>query len=174
MTRWTGPLFLTLVAAVALHMATILAIPSLIMDRAMSRMADSGIPLHAFRLAPRMTPQTQSVVRPSPDLAYSICRFDFTERAEPVDMTMAGYADYGSLSFFDADTDNFATVRGDGTAVDVRLYPAGGAARKAAGEHVSVTAPTSRGLILIRRLAPTRAAYGHVERISAGDRCGAT
>ncbi|MGB3754558.1 MAG: DUF1254 domain-containing protein [Parerythrobacter sp.] len=84
------------------------------MNRVEARLTALGTPQHAFRLAPRMTPQTQTVVRPSPDLAYSICLYDLTAAPEGLLVTMAAFDDYASLSFFDARTDNFATVRGTG------------------------------------------------------------
>jgi len=172
-------IFLTLAfAAAALigHLVVLQAIPGLIMSTAMERMEARGVALHQFNLAPRTTPQTQTVVRPSPDLAYSICRFDLSD--DEILLVRAGlYDDYASVSFFDARTNNFATVRvgaGDnpssGSQVLLRA-PGGPKADSASFPGLQVEAPTQRGLILIRRLAPTKADYEHVASIASTDSC---
>ena len=165
MNRWIGPTLLATVAGVAAHVFTVQAAPSFIMSRAMDAMEQRGVPLHAFSLAPRTTPQTQTVVRPSPDLAYSVCRYDFDQLEGPLTVRMAAWDNYASLSLFDAETNNFLTVRGDGKAREVVLY---GPAPVSSREHRS---PTKKGLILIRRLAPTQGDYDRVTGVSASDQC---
>jgi uncharacterized membrane protein len=153
------------VAGVAAHVLTVQAAPAFIMGRAMDAMEQRGVPLHAFSLAPRTTPQTQTVVRPSPDLAYSVCRFDFDQLDGPLTVRMAAWDNYSSLSFFDAETNNFLTLRGDGVAREVVLHGPDAPAERAS------RAPTTKGLILIRRLAPTQADYDRVTGVSASDQC---
>lgn len=165
MNRWIGPFVTAAVAGLAAHVFTVQAAPAFIMGRAMDAMAQRGVPLHAFSLAPRTTPQTQTVVRPSPDLAYSVCRFDFDQLDGPLTVRMAAWDGYSSVSFFDAETNNFLTVRGDGVAREVVLH---GPDAKA---QTGARSPTAKGLILIRRLAPTAADYDRVTRISASDLC---
>ncbi len=167
MMRWLGPSFVLLVAAILAHVAVLYSAPSLIMSRAMTMLAERSAPLHDFTLSPRITPETQRVVRPSPDLAYSLCMFDMTTAPDGLRVRMAAYVGYGSLSFFGDNTDNFLTVRGDGKAHEVRLLPPDAEA----GEAGTVVAPSDRGMILIRRLAPTQQDYNAVRSISAGDRC---
>ena len=165
MNRWLGPALLATVAGVAAHVFTVQAAPSFIMSRAMHAMEQRGVPLHAFALAPRTTPQTQTVVRPSPDLAYSICRYDFDRLDGPLTVRMAAWDNYSSVSFFDGETNNFLTVRGDGEPRAVVLHGPDDL------PQVGTRAPTTRGLILIRRLAPTRADYDRVTGVSASDLC---
>ncbi len=168
MQRRTPALFATFaLTVIAAHFATLYTTPGFIMDRVEARLTALGTPQHTFRLAPRMTPQTQTVVRPSPDLAYSICLYDLTAAPEGLLVTMAAFDDYASLSFFDARTDNFATVRGTGQDATVALMPPGSVAD---GED-EIAAPTQRGLVLIRRLAPTREAYDEVVAAADRDRC---
>lgn len=158
---------LVLIASIGVgHAAVLFLAPSFIMGRAMAAMEERGIPTHAFRLAERMTPQTQTVVRPSPDLAYSLCLFDFTGDVEAVEIEAAAWDDYASVSLFDAQTDNFARVRGDGEAIALRLLPPGSEPTDNA-----VVATSDRGIILIRRLAPTEGAYREIERIAVRDTC---
>ncbi|WP_114521631.1 DUF1254 domain-containing protein [Altererythrobacter sp. ZODW24] len=167
MKRLLGPLALAVIAALAGHFLVLQQAPSFIMDRALVMLEQRGIPLHGFQLAERMTPETQSVVRPSPDLAYSACRFDFDEAPDGIKVRMAATPDYASLSFFDANTNNFLTLRGEGETRETILLPPG-SAEPPEGSAVS---PTTRGVILIRRLAPTQEAYDAVAAIAAGDAC---
>jgi uncharacterized membrane protein len=165
MSRWAKPLLAGIVIAAAAHIATLLALPGIIMSRTMVAMEQRGVALHAFSFAPQTTPQTQSVVRPSPDLAYSLCRYDFSRIEGPLVVKMAAWDNYASLSFFDAKTNNFLTVRGDGEAREVRLY---GPDTKASRQPRS---PTATGIILIRRLAPTKALFDRAAATSDNDQC---
>jgi uncharacterized membrane protein len=169
MKRWIGPLLLGTVLAVGVHFALLQAAPAFIMGKALERLEEGGIPQHGFRLSPRITPQTQAVVRSSPDLAYSLCRFDFTANGRrPLIVRAAAWSGYASLSFYDARTDNFATLRGSGDDMDTALLPPGASA--APGQLVS---PSDTGVILIRRLAPDDASHARVAAIASGDRCAA-
>lgn len=165
MRRRLRPLVLGALAAGAAHLFILQAAPGFIMGRAMDAMEQRGVPLHAFALAPRTTPQSQTVVRPSPDLAYSICRYDFDRLDGPLTVRMEAWDNYSSLSLFDAQTNNFLTVRGDGQSRELVLH---GPDSRAPGAVVS---PTGKGLILIRRLAPASADYDRVTGVSASDRC---
>ena len=72
-------IILVLLASIAAgHAVVLFGAPSFIMGKAMAAMEERDVPTHAFALAKRMTPETQRVVRPSPDLAYSLCLFDFS------------------------------------------------------------------------------------------------
>lgn len=165
--RWIGPVSVFALAAVVSFVVLLGLIPGIIMDRAMANLESRGVPLHAFVLSPRITPESQTVVRPSPDLAYSICRYDLSDPAAVLTVTAGAYADYSSISFFDARTVNFATVRPPrGQQGTVRLL-----SPSAAGNGDAIIAPTTRGLVLIRRLAPSLDDYQRVGRTSSRDRC---
>ena len=164
MKRLIGPFALCIALGIVTHTAIVHYAPSFIMDRAMAMLGKRGTPLHGFNLAPQMRPETQSVVRPSPDLAYSACRFDFRQAPHGLRVTMAAYEGYSSLSFFDADTNNFLTVRGEGQQREVTLLPP-------SASDQTKAAPSTKGVILIRRLAPTDEDYAKVVEVSAGDRC---
>ena len=165
MNRLVGPLAAFMLLALGTHMFVLYAAPTLIMGRAMGAMEERGVPLHAFTLAPRTTPQSQTVVRPSPDLAYSVCRYDFSIIDGPLRVRMAAWSGYSSVSFFSADTDNFLTVRGDGKSHDIVLAGPGEATD---GQSES---PSEKGLILIRRLTPTQVHYDEAAKLAPGDLC---
>ncbi len=166
------PVIVFSLAVVTGHFGTLKAAPSVIMSKAMQTMAERGIPLHQFVLGSRITPQTQSVVRPSPDLVYSICLFDFSGLDVPLAISAGVWDDYGSISFFDAKTNNFATIRVGAGSSEVVLTPHGMASPADPTNGVThIKTPTKRGLILIRRLAPTLTAYNRVRDLSVEDQC---
>ncbi|MEO1243811.1 MAG: DUF1254 domain-containing protein [Pseudomonadota bacterium] len=153
------------------HIATLQASPGIIMKVAMKKIAETAnLDANTFRLSPRVTPQSQTVVRPSPDFAYSICIYDLSEGS--INLTVAPWPAYSSVSFFDAQTINFATVRAEkGADILLTREYSNVSAGPATERYVS---PTNTGVILIRRLAPTEADYDGVASIAAGDSCAAT
>ncbi|MEL7486711.1 MAG: DUF1254 domain-containing protein [Pseudomonadota bacterium] len=169
-------LFCVLLAAAAIgHYAALALAPRVIMTTALEKMADRGVPLHAFAASPRITPQTQTVVRPSPDLAYSICRYDFDQTSGPIEIVAARSQALSSISFYDASTNNFARYRLDANASDGPTTLALRGPRDAGpdGERsTAIRSPTTRGLVLIRRLAPTADAYDAARALAGQDRCG--
>jgi uncharacterized membrane protein len=166
MRRWLGPLAVLLVCAAATHAAALHFAPGFIMTRAMDALAARGIALHRFTSPQRITPQSQSVVRSSPDLYYALCRYDLANPGTQVTVRMGEWPDYQSLSFFAAQTDNFATIRGTGRAVAVRLLAPG-----SAPEPGAIISPTAKGVILIRRLAPDAGAFAAATTAGKADRC---
>ncbi|MEO0884154.1 MAG: DUF1254 domain-containing protein [Pseudomonadota bacterium] len=176
MMRLIVPALIFVIVAIAAHFATLHAVPGGIMGATMERMETTGLVHHEFTLAPRATPQTQSVVRPSPDLAYSVCLFDLPSDGA-LRVEAGPYNNYASISFFDDRTNNFATIRvgaggAPGSGSDVVLLAPGKTAVDLDGfSGPQVEAPSRRGLILIRRLAPTQADYDRVVATSSADRC---
>jgi hypothetical protein len=166
MRRWLGPILVMLAVTAATHAAALHFAPSFIMSRAMAALAERGVALHRFTPPARITPQTQQVVRSSPDLYYALCRYDLGDPAARVALAMAAWPEYQSLSFFDARTDNFATLRGSGKAVSVTLLPPGNPPQEGA-----IVSPTAKGVILIRRLAPSAADFAAAAEAGTGDQC---
>lgn len=161
-----GPAFVLAACALGTHALTLYLAPGFIMDRAMQVLAQRGVGLHGFTTPLRITPQTQQVVRSSPDLYYALCRYDLTGRPAGLDVTMGAWPDYQSLSFFGARTDNFATLRGVGRPVAVSLLPPGSPAQDGA-----IVSPTQKGVILIRRLAPDAARFAAASEAGTADAC---
>jgi uncharacterized membrane protein len=146
----------------AVHFIALNALPGYIMSTARDRLAAGGIETHTWNMSPRVTPQTQTIVRPSPDLAYSLCLIDVS--AGPVELAVPTWPEYGSLSIFDAYTDNVYAG-----SLDARLPDAPGTRRiivALAGQAVEaedgvdvVTVKKPEALALIRRLAPSQGLY---------------
>jgi uncharacterized membrane protein len=167
--HWLGPLAILVIASIGAHWATLALTPGIIMDRALATLEARGVALHAFTAPQRISPETQVVVRSSPDLFYSLCRYDF-DRPEggAITVRMARWPDYQSLSFFDADTNNFATLRAPGETVTVRLH---GPDTPGESAKSGVDSPTMRGVVLIRRLAPTPETFAAAAEAARADAC---
>ncbi|MEM9054637.1 MAG: DUF1254 domain-containing protein [Pseudomonadota bacterium] len=171
--RWAIGLVFLASAAIAAHFATLHLVPSVIMNRAQSVMAERGVPLYQWTASPRQTPQTQTVVRPSPDLSYAVCRFN-TEDG-PVLLSAPAWDDYGSLSVFDKQTNNVLVANLSGQSASVILYPYGqppeSDGRRYNGSNVRMIEVQGEGIALIRRLAPNQQKYDQAATLAADSQC---
>ena len=144
------------------HIVVVNALPGKIMSKVRGRMMEAGLPVHHWQTSGRVSPENQTVVRPAPDLAYAICLIDLS--GGPVELDVPAWDEYGSLSVFSARTDNVYAgsldARIAGTPEVRRLIVALEKQDVSAtddAEIVRVKQP--QALALIRRLAPTQAAY---------------
>lgn len=163
--RWIVPLIVFLLSGVIGHLFVLTSLPSFIMGKAHQTFEASGIPENAFVASPRQTPQTQRIVRPSPDLAYVICRFDTTYG--PVFVNAPTWDGYGSLSIFNSKTDNVFVAdlgpQSDFQGIEVR--------RSAENNREGALKLDGRGIALIRRLAPTQEDYDVAVSLVSGATC---
>ncbi|MFN4024999.1 MAG: DUF1254 domain-containing protein [Hyphomonas sp.] len=157
------------------HFLVLGALPGRIMSTVRGQMEERGLPLHHWQVSPRVTPETQTIVRPSPDLAYAICLIDVS--AGPVELVVPAWPEYGSLSVFDAGTDNVYAG-----SLDARANGATGMRRVIVGlesqelsrfgadaDQVILRKP--QALALIRRLAPSQAAWEAAAALIPASRC---
>ncbi|WP_017671978.1 DUF1254 domain-containing protein [Blastomonas sp. AAP53] len=169
MSRWIGPLLVAVLAALAGWYGTLAATPSFIMDRAWEKLAaQAGV--NRMTHSPLVTAESQTIVRPSPDLAYSVCAFDLTDgpleiRANPVP------DHYWSLTVFDSQT-NVAFVESDrdskGAPVRIVLAAAGQAVPTGARK---VVLPDAKGVALIRVLLKNRGEIAAVDAFRKKSYC---
>ena len=159
------PLFVFVLSGVVGHLFVLTSLPSFIMGKAHQTFEAEGIPENVFVATPRQTPQTQRIVRPSPDLAYAICRFDTTYG--PVFINAPTWDGYGSLSIFNSKTDNVFVAdlgpESDFQGIEVR--------RPAENNREGALKLDGRGIALIRRLAPTQAEYDVAADLVSGATC---
>ena len=144
---WTGA---TVLLAAAFHLLTVAVYPYYVMiELKGSRKAAINSVFHA----PRVTARSREVVRPSPDLLYSACGFDLSDRPLVVTAPVPR-GTYWSVSMFAANTDNFFVINdrqlGAGEAKIV-VVSRGDASAAPAGYRV-VESPTTRGVVLFRML----------------------
>lgn len=156
------------------HFVVLNALPGRIMSAVRGQMIERGMPVHAWAMSPRVTPESQPVVRPSPDLAYAICLIDLSDG--PIELSVPAWPEYGSLSIFEADTDNvYASsldTRAEGTPGTQRVIVAlAGQDIPSSGEAEQVILKKPEALALIRRLAPTQAAYEAAAALIPASRC---
>ncbi|GAB5456807.1 MAG: hypothetical protein Hens2KO_30360 [Henriciella sp.] len=163
--RWIVPLIVFVLSGVIGHVFVLTSLPSFIMGKAHQTFKAEGVPENVFVATPRQTPQTQRIVRPSPDLAYAICRFDTTYG--PVFINAPTWDGYGSLSIFNSKTDNvFVADLGPGSdfqGIEVR--------RSAENNREGALKLDGRGIALIRRLAPTQEDYDVAASLVSGATC---
>lgn len=166
--KWIGFLIVALGCAVASFFAVVHVAPRALMHVAMTRV---GAGVEGWRHAPRVSETSRAVVRPSPDLAYSSCVYDVSDGA--VLITMAPSADYWSLSFYQANTDNFFVVNDRAAPQGVRVALVRAGAAHPVGDFQVVEAPSARGIALQRRLAPNAAAFAAADAARRSDVCAA-
>jgi uncharacterized membrane protein len=104
--------------------------------------------------APRPSSRSRGVVRPSPDMLYSICVYDLSAAGGAVRVSTHDMPEtYWSVSLFDFDTNNFYALNDRqakaGTADFLLALPR--APIGSAGLPV-VVPPTDRGIVLFRTL----------------------
>ncbi|MBX3506182.1 MAG: DUF1254 domain-containing protein [Parvibaculum sp.] len=162
-------------AAIVLHVAIVWAVPRVIMSVAMKRIGGEGA-VNAFMHTPRTTHEFRAVVRPSPDLAYSICVLDLSEG--PVTIEVPASDPYTSLALYSAITDNYfvRNNRQDGGLAEgetIRIVVAAPGAMPAdvPEGYEAVTAPTEKGLALVRRVIENDAAMPRLDALRKSSVC---
>jgi uncharacterized membrane protein len=147
MKAWLGWIALTLAVAAAVHMASVRYLPHLVMDRAMAQMGAVNTIHHGARA----TAEKHGVVRPSPDLLYSVCPFDLSKGSLHVTAPVP-QGTYWSVSLFDDATNNFF-ARNDrqAKAGKVDFFIASPDANLDPRLPV-VRSPSTRGLVVFRTL----------------------
>jgi uncharacterized membrane protein len=170
MRRWALPLLVGAILALVAYQAALIATPPVLMRAALQRVERVG-GVNVFRHPPIATAAARTIVRPSPDLAYSSCVFDLSEGPVAIEVAPAP-APYWSLSVFDARTD-VAFVRNNrdsrGAPIRVALALAGQAV-PAGVEAVRVDG--ARGIALIRILVESRDRFAAIDRARRASRCG--
>ncbi|HXC56092.1 MAG TPA: DUF1254 domain-containing protein [Rhizomicrobium sp.] len=156
----------TLLLAAAVHVASVMLTPHVIMALTMRGIASRAGLLNHMVHGRRPTAASRGVVRPSPDLLYSSCVYDLS--GGPVRVHASGMpATYWSVSLFDADTDNFYVVndrQAKTGGVDFLIVPPS-QDRPLPGNVVR--SPSLRGLVLVRTLIDDER---HVAAIDAARR----
>lgn len=152
-----------ILAAAGVHAATVWYLPLLAMNTAMARFEESGIPANEIAHVPPTDETSRRVVRPSPDLLYSVCRLDLSEG--PVHVRAADWGGYVSLSLFAANTDNIAAINDSGIDGDIGLTIAN-------GDGADIDLGSARGIALIRRLVTDPETLSRADSIRRqGDSC---
>ncbi|WP_405225269.1 DUF1254 domain-containing protein [Lentisalinibacter sediminis] len=156
------------------HLAAVHVYPRLLMHgawQAISEVADDTGLLHA----PRPDATSRTVVRPSPDLVYSVCLYDLA--AGPWSIRLEVPDSYMSVSLYAMNTDNFFTVndrqapRGSMELLIVS-GPVDEYEAATGGRPLVVRAPGERGMALVRYFAGSGANAAAIEAARRTLACG--
>ncbi len=146
------------------HVAAVAALPRAIMSRVFTGFTAQAAP-NQFVHPPLATHESRTIVRPSPDLAYSSAVFDVSAR--PLRVVVPLSAPYTSLSGFAANTDNFFALN-DQTAgadpIDVVIVGPSTARSGLEGQRV-IEAPSDRGVLLVRRVVVSADVFAAVDAV---------
>jgi uncharacterized membrane protein len=158
-----------LAVAVVSHFGVIMAAPYVLMGGAMKSVSREGTRINVWNHAPRVSEESRRVVRPSPDLAYSACVYDLSNG--PIRVTAAAWDDYMSVSAFAANSDNFFVIndRQAPQGVDFVLVEEGD--DPPADAAMVVESPSTKGIILQRRIAPTEERFALAAAARQNDIC---
>ena len=165
-----------IVVAIAVHVTTLFMLPHFIMAQAMRKIVrDDGY--NVVHHVARADEHSRVVVRPSPDLLYSICPFDLSKGALRV-QAVVPLGTYWSVSVFDADTNNIF-VENDRQAKDgnldfVVLDGSNGPPDKRwiGPPRAAIRSPTARGLVLLRTLINDESHFVEIDAARRKATCG--
>ena len=171
MRKWLFRILATLALAAAFHVLTVMAFPRAIMVALSWKGKDLGRSSNVLYHQPRVTADSRVVVRPSPDLLYSVCAYDVSKA--PLRISASVPDTYWSLSFFASNTDNFFVINDrevQANPADILLVgPA--MSYKNPGNAQVVTSPSSRGVALIRILITDENSIEELTEIQRQDSC---
>lgn len=160
------------VLALIVHVAALYALPNMIMSKVMTKVGGDGA-VNAFSHMPLPTDKARGVVRPSPDLAYSICIIDLAKGSVHIEVPLT--KPYTSVALYATNTDNYF-VRNDrdtgGKSLDVIVLGQGAQKPEILPESAEVvTAPTTKSLVLVRRVVESAAALGEIDTVRKNSVC---
>lgn len=150
--------------AAVVHVAAVAALPRAIMSRVFAGFSTQAPP-NQFVHPPLATHASRTIVRPSPDLAYSSALFDVSEH--PLHVIVPLSAPYTSLSGFAANTDNFFALNDQtagADAIDVVIVGPGTKRAGLEGRRV-IESPSDRGVLLVRRVVPSPEAFPAIDAV---------
>jgi len=143
------------VVAVIVNLVQVIRIPNDIMKETLTERFK--YPRNQWVFAPPSTDKSRTVVRPSPDLLYSLCCYDVSEY--PLRLT-AVIPDHWSISGFGMNTDNFFVIndkQAKSNPIEVVLLSKGMAYYDSTGKAYIIVAPSDQGIILIRTVITGKA-----------------
>jgi len=150
MRKWIGWTALaTILVAVVTNVMAVIAMPYDIMDETMNERFGS-LPKNMVFHGQLKTAEDRSVVRPSPDLLYSIIIYDVSQN--PLRITAMVPETYWSVSFFASNSDNFFVINNEQAESNpIELLLVGkNKPQPALGNARVIVAPSERGIVLFR------------------------
>ena len=172
MKTWLRWIVLTLALAVIFHFLTVTLFPRVIMALATQRIQNrSGSEVNTLLHSPRVTVDSRHVVKPSPDLLYSLCVYDVAEKALRISVPVPDT--YWSISFYQTNTDNFYVLndrQAKSNPVEIVLVGPDMTVPPVENAQV-VVAPTNKGVFLLRSLIKDEDKLGDFIKIQKLAKC---
>lgn len=157
---WTG--VATLVVAIIIHFVTLTLIPYFAMSKTINQYTVNTL-LRGQKVSAE---ENRQVVRPSPELVYTIVSYDVSQ--EPIRLKAKVPTDvYWSVSMFQENSDNFFVMNDrqvKSNPMELVLAKAGTNVSDAGNAQV-VFSPTNRGILLIRHLLESDDKYKELQNI---------
>jgi uncharacterized membrane protein len=141
--------------AIIVNLVMVIRIPNDIMDITLTQRFN--YPSNQWVFAPPATHERRTIVRPSPDLLYSLCCYDISRY--PLRLTAVISDNYWSISGFAMNTDNFFAIndrQAKSDPIEVVLVPKGMTYEDSTGKAYVIVAPTDTGIILIRTVITSK------------------
>ena len=176
--------------AIAVHAASLVMLPHFIMAQTMRKIVGGGA-YNVVHHVSRADEHSRVIVRPSPDMLYSICPFDLSKGALRVQASVP-QGTYWSVAVFDADTNNIFVendrqieraenlFRSLGKAfqgkpeyegkVDFVIFRAGSASDQLRPPHW-IPSPTEKGLVVFRTLINDESRFAEIDKARRKVRC---
>lgn len=180
MTRLWPWIFAGLCLAGIAHIVSILAMPSLSKSDATSRLFAVG-PTNHLTMLPRTGPGAESIPFSDPNVALAICPFDIGDT--PLRIKVAPGQEYLTIAFLQPGGSIFYSLSDKANpngALDIRLVNAAELQKIEADDpddqpvtELRVTAPTDKGIALIRALASDAGEISSAEQRIARATCAA-
>jgi len=141
--------FCMLLAAALLHWLILALIPRLKMRKAMKQIV-SAAGVNSFYHWPPVSSHSRNVVKPAPELNYSVAVLELS--GGPVEVVLAGCpAAYCSVSFYSPRSDNFHVVNCDGAhELCLNVCQKRHASKLIPDGVEQVTAPAARVIAVVR------------------------
>jgi len=162
----------TLFIAIVVHVASLVALPRLIMMRTMGAITQLAS-VNTMLYPPRPTARSRRVVRPSPDLLYSVCVYDLAAAHGALRVSTRDMPDtYWSVSAFDADSNNFYALNDRQAANDAADFLLLAAGASVPNDRLPVViAPTNHGIVLFRTLIDQESRLAEIDAARRNANC---
>ena len=157
--------------AVIIHIIGIFLVPNVIMGTLISRAGDTN-GINTIFHSKRADATSRQIVRPSPDLVYSMCVFDLSEG--PITLAAPIPEDtYWSLSAFDDNTNNFFVVNDRQISTDAVEFVLArdGYQAPAVGGAPVILSPSDTGVVLFRTLIQSEEQLGPINEVRKQATC---
>jgi len=172
--RSTRAMWLAGALAIAslVHLATIYAIPRIVMARTLSRLGS----LDEMHVGKRPDAGTRAIVRPSPDMLYAACPYDLARGALRVTAPVT-HSSYWSIAGYDSATNNYfveddQAITSDSVEVFILRQGMPWPAADHALTRVILLAPADTGVVLIRTAIDDPAHFPRLAKLLHEARCG--